>query len=234
MAKKKSSQFIIPASYFTSTVVEEKLDVPTPLIEKSKELVSEVKEDNTSYPSNKSEEKHSIRIEEKEILKPQSLNIDLNKRRGRGSALSLSSIERNKKEKEKSKPKLVDNLDNLPKDPFTEENFLKIWNSYINELHNKGEKIFASILKADIPKIKNNFICVTYPNEMMKKELLKVKPKALSYLRKELNNYEIDFKVSVNEENVKKFAYTTQEKYELLKEKNEAITTLRRTFNLEL
>ncbi|MCK5638160.1 MAG: hypothetical protein KAH67_05570 [Flavobacteriaceae bacterium] len=232
MAKKKSSRFIIPASYFTSLVVGEKLDAPPTIIEKSKELVSEVKEDNASYPSNKSEEKHSIRIEEKEILKPQPLNIDLNKRRG--SALSLSSIERNKKEKEKSKPRIVDNLDNLPKDPFTEESFLKVWNSYINELHNKGEKIFASILKADIPKIKNNFICVTYPNEMMKAELLKVKPKALNYLRKELNNYSIDFKVSVNEENAKKFAYTPQEKYDLLKEKNEAISKLRRTFNLEL
>ena len=69
---------------------------------------------------------------------------------------------------------------------------------------------------------------------MMKAELLKVKPKALNYLRKELNNYSIDFKVSVNEENAKKFAYTPQEKYDLLKEKNEAISKLRRTFNLEL
>lgn len=69
---------------------------------------------------------------------------------------------------------------------------------------------------------------------MMKAELNKVKFKALKHLRKELNNYAIDFKISVNEENVKKFAYTSEEKYDLLKSKNKAIITLRKTFNLEL
>jgi DNA polymerase-3 subunit gamma/tau len=38
----------------------------------------------------------------------------------------------------------------------------------------------------------------------------------------------------VNEINTKRFAYTPQEKYELLKEKNAAISILRKTFNLEL
>ena len=115
---------------------------------------------------------------------------------------------------------MVGNSEDLPKDPFTEETFLKIWVKYIEDLHHKGEKIFASILKADLPTIKSNLICVTYPNEMMKAELLKVKSKALNHLRQKLNNYSIDFKITVNEENTKKFAYTPQEKYDLLKEKN--------------
>ena len=101
-------------------------------------------------------------------------------------------------------------------------------------MHQKGEKIFASILKTNTPKIKKNTIFVTYPNKMMKAELLKVKPKALKYLRKELNNYSIDFNITVNEESAKKFAYTPQEKYELLKEKNKEIALLKKTFNLEL
>ena len=233
MAKKKSSQFIIPASYFASSVVEEKLDAPESQIQKSKELVHEVKEDDISYTPIKKEEKPISQIETKEIQKPESLNIDLNKRRRR-SSLTLSSIERNKNEKQKSTEKVIGNLVNLPKDPFTEENFFKIWNTYINELHDKGEKIFASILKADKPKIKNNFICVSYPNKMMKAELLKVKPKVLKFLRKELNNYSLDFKIDINEENTKVFAYTPQEKFEFLKNKNDAISTLKKTFNLEL
>ena len=68
----------------------------------------------------------------------------------------------------------------------------------------------------------------------MKTELNKVKSKALKYLRQKLNNYDIDFKIIVNEEIEKNFAYTPQEKYEFLKEKNKAISTLRKTFNLEL
>ena len=69
---------------------------------------------------------------------------------------------------------------------------------------------------------------------MMKVELLKVKPKVLRHLRQALNNYSLDFEIHIKEDTSKRFAYTPQEKYELLKEKNEAISLLRKTFNLEL
>jgi DNA polymerase-3 subunit gamma/tau len=235
MAKKKSDRFIIPASYFASVIVEEKLDVlnkgistsspPGVLQEERKEYTSKGKVGTTKI--------NNIRLNDFEIVKPDTQNIDKTRRK---SALSLSSLKRDKLEEEKLKSlkKTVENLEDMPKDPFTEETFLKIWNAYIQDLHIKGEKIFASILKTDTPKIKNNTIFVTYPNRMMKAELLKVKPKALRYLRQELNNYSIDFDITVNEETAKKFAYTPQEKYELLKEKNEAIALLKKTFNLEL
>ena len=77
-------------------------------------------------------------------------------------------------------------------------------------------------------------ILVTYPNQLMKKELLRVRPKVLKHIRSALNNYSVDFEIEVKEENQKRFAYTPQEKYELLKEKNSEISFLRKTFNLEL
>ena len=102
------------------------------------------------------------------------------------------------------------------------------------DLHEKGEKLLASVLKADTPQIRQEKICLTYPNELMKTELLKVRPRVLRYLRDQLNNHGIDFEVTVNEDTTKRFAYTPQEKYELLKEKNKALSSLRRAFNLEL
>ena len=104
----------------------------------------------------------------------------------------------------------------------------------MEDLHQEGEKILASILKADSPKLKGHMIHLAYPNEMMKVELLKVRPKVLRYIRAKLNNYEIDFEIAVNEEHTKRFAYTPQEKYELLREKNKALTLLRKKFNLDL
>ena len=77
-------------------------------------------------------------------------------------------------------------------------------------------------------------IHVAYPNEMMKVELLKVRPKVLRHIREKLNNYEVDFHITVNADNTKRFAYTPQEKYELLKEKNEALALMRKKFNLDL
>ena len=111
---------------------------------------------------------------------------------------------------------------------------MKVWRSYIDTLHGKGEKIFASLLNSDTPEIKDNLILITYPNQMMKTELIKVKSKALRHLREELNNYNLDFKIIVNEETEKNFAYTPQEKYDFLKSKNKSIVALKKTFNLEL
>ena len=231
MAKKKSDRFIIPASHFASIIVEEKLDVKTK--SNALQVLHEERKEYTSKKIIGKDKLKNIHLNQFEIVKPDTQNIDRSQRK---SALSLSSIQRDKIEGEKfkNKAKFVENLDEMPKDPFTEETFLKIWNVYIEDLHKNGEKIFASILKTDTPKIKNNTIFVTYPNKLMKAELLKVKPKALKYLRQELNNFSIDFNITVNEETAKKFAYTPQEKYELLKEKNEALTLLKKTFNLEL
>jgi len=240
MAKKKSNRFIIPAAHFSGIIVEEKLDIPeNSLIGSGNEMVniSQLNETSENYGTGKKTDIKQTKpenLEEKEIVKPERLNLKNNL--PRKSALSLSSLKRNKKEveKQKNKQKEIKEGINLPKDPFTEETFLKIWEEYIESLHGNGEKIFASILKADTPKLKKNLICVVYPNEMMKAELIKVKSKALKYLREKLNNYSIDFQITVNEENTKRFAYTPEEKYELLKEKNKAISVLRKTFNLEL
>lgn len=234
MAKKKSKRFIIPASYFASIIIEEKLDVPDKT-QTTSEVFHEDRKDYKTKAVVSNKKIKNIHLNDFEVVKPDTNNLD-NTRKRPVSDLSISSLKRNKIEKEKlkSKQKIIANLEDLPKDKFTEDTFLKIWNSYIQELHQNGEKIFASILKTDTPKIKNNLIFVTYPNQMMKAELLRVKPNVLRYLKKKLNNYSIDFDITVNEESAKRFAYTPQEKYELLKEKNEAISLLKKTFNLEL
>ena len=81
----------------------------------------------------------------------------------------------------------------------------------------------ASIMNADKPKVNGFMIELTFPNSMMKAEFLKIRPKLLKYFREKLNNYSIDFDIKVNEESEKKFAYTPQEKYNKLLEKNKAL-----------
>jgi len=171
---------------------------------------------------------------EKETIKPVALEQAGNGRRK--SALSLSSLKRNKQEAEELRQRKAreSKTENLPQDSFTQETFNKVWQDYIDGLIQGGEKILASVLMADKPVLKENRICVTYPNQLMKKELLRVRPKVLRHIRSALNNHAVDFEIEVKEENHKRFAYTPQEKYELLKEKNSDISFLRKTFNLEL
>jgi len=55
----------------------------------------------------------------------------------------------------------------------------------------------------------------------------------MSFLRKRLNNYDIALDITVNEEMEKKYAYTPQEKYSKLIEKNANLELLKKTFDLD-
>ena len=67
----------------------------------------------------------------------------------------------------------------------------------------------------------------------MKKEVEREQGPLLQYLKDELKNHLISLKVHVNEESAKKYAFTPEEKYEKLKEKNPAIELLRKEFDLD-
>jgi len=233
MAKKKSKRFIIPSFHFLTTSPLPKATVKVkdiPLAQESTKVTPP-----SAAPVSAIEKPMQAKLNpEKKLSKPKPLELKQTGRRN--SALSLSSLKRNKEEEAifKKKREQREEIKDLPKDPFTQARFLEVWDAYVEDLHEKGEKILASILNADAPKLKGHLIHVAYPNELMKVELLKVRPRVLRFLREKLNNYDVDFQITVNEDHTKRFAYTPQEKYELLKEKNEAIALLRKKFNLEL
>ncbi len=153
--------------------------------------------------------------------------------RRRSSALSLNSVHKKKEDK-----KAIDldetNQDELPKTAFSEADFIKLWDAYKEKLESQGEKIVAAIMNSDTPVIDGHRISLSFPNTMMKGEFNKTKPKLLRHLREALNNYSIDFDLVVKEELTKKFAYTPQEKYNKLLEKNKALATLKNRFKLDL
>ena len=212
--KKKSANYIIPATFFTSIFPVKKQEI----IEKPKPIKKEVTENSVE----------KVVSDAKEISKPPILQ---NLKR-RNNSLSLKSIH-HKKEQQK-KPSEV-NYENHPKDSFSEEDLQKIWSEYQKSQIKKGEKSMASILAASLPKLAENFnIEFVLPNKLMEDQLKSGKPKLLKFLRESLNNYSITINVTVNETVEKKFAYTPQEKYNKLKEKNPHIEKLKDTFQLDL
>ena len=111
---------------------------------------------------------------------------------------------------------------------------MNLWQTYINELNKNGEKLLASLLNSNIPEVNLNILIFTLPNARMQSSFTKVQPRILKYLRENLQNYKIDFKLIINEEFEKKFAYTPKEKYEVLREKNQLISLLKKTFDLDV
>lgn len=166
--------------------------------------------------------------------KPSAKQILIRERSKRISGLSISSLKA-KKEHQRTKKDSSPNEANLPKEPFTEEALQTYWAEFVQLLENSGRKILASNLSTDLPKcLGDHTIWIELPNGTMKKEIEREQGELLSFLKEKLQNYDLTLKISINEEAAKKYAYTPQEKYEKLKEKNPAIELLKNQFDLEL
>ena len=150
----------------------------------------------------------------------------------RSSALSLTSI--NKKKEIEVIEVEYEEIEGLPTDKFSESKVAQLWSKYIERLLEQGKKSVASIMNASKPTIKENEIHFELPNNLMKDQLDRAKGPLLKFLRESLNNFKVTIVIDVNEEVTKKYAYTPQEKYQKLKEKNSAIELLKKTFDLDL
>ena len=225
--KKKDRQSLgpdlIPASQYRNLkkapVPQPKEPLAEPIPPKSKESPEpEKKEPPVSEPSSNVNPKQPVAV----------------KRGERVSGLSLSSI-RAKKLHEAQKKAQSQEDEDLPEDPVAEEALIDHWQEFTKRMEDTGKKILASSLSTDTPKLlKENTIWIELPNSTMKKEVERDSQELMTYLKKVLNNYSLQLKITVNEETAKQYAFTPEEKYQKLREKNPAIDLLRKTFDLDL
>ena len=219
--KKKPSGYIIPAAYFKSKSVSEvktirpdaaPVKITTPNIEKL-EKTDPIKE---VVPK----------------IAPPIPVIQTTQRPSSG--LSLSSI-RKKKEHQIKLMEVTVKEEDLPNDPFTQEDLLKYWAVFVTKLETDGKYNLAAILQIDTPKlIDAHTIRLEFPNTTNKIEVERQQFELLQYLRKAVNNFSITLDINVNETLEKKYAYTPEDKYEKLVEKNKHVELLRKTFDLDL
>ncbi|NJB70438.1 DNA polymerase-3 subunit gamma/tau [Saonia flava] len=243
----KTIDFIIPASFYRSkhpipkkpkqkVAVEEKIGVQPSKIT-TIESPAIVQHKNSDVAVAIEEPKVAI-VEEPEIEEivpstPKKININLDSKRVSG--LSISSLKAKKEHELQKKGEVIDKTQ-LPKEIFTQEDMQKHWHDFVEIIDKKGQKILASNLAADTPKLKSNntSIWIELPNSTMKKEIEREQYDLMEYLKQKLNNYFIELHITVNEATAKKFAFTPEEKYQKLREKNPAIDILRKEFDLDL
>ena len=213
--KKKSANYIIPATFFQSLSPTKK--------KITKILVSKTEAVKTAVTAVVEKPKPAL---ERPILK------NLGRLAKEPSKYSLKGFN---KQKDTKKTTVQENFDNHPKDAFTEKKLQDLWKSYVELLNKKGERSIASIIGTDIPTLGADFqISFTVPNKLMQDQFKKGRPKLMNFLREKLNNYGIAIVVLLNEAVEKKFAYTPDEKYKKLKEKNPLLEKLRQAFELDL
>jgi DNA polymerase-3 subunit gamma/tau len=219
--KKNSKHYIIPPSYFKNKGIT---PIPVTLPKNTLNVSIEEKAIEVTQDSQLVSENVLVNEPAKLILKTDSK---------RTSGLSLSSIKAKKEHLIKQMDVIV-NEEDLPKEDFTEEQLIESWHTFTKKLQAEGKYNLASILNIDTPKIAGTTIHLEFPNSTNKVELERQQYDLLAFIRKELNNFDINLSITVNEEKEKQYAYTAKEKFEKLKEKNPNIDTLRKTFDLDI
>ncbi len=221
--EKKKPDFIIPASFFASKTNDSESF--------KTEVVPATPAEKQEIAAPAPAEKIPAQIEQPVVPEPIK-KIQIKAPEKRVSGLSLSSIKAKKAHENIKMPVVAQ--EELPKESFTEEDMQGHWNDFVQHLEDKGRKILASNLQTDVPKLKNDHVIwIELPNSTMKKEVEREQSLMLDYLKEKLNNYSITLHITVNELVAKKFAFTPEEKYQKLVEKNPALEKLRKEFDLD-
>ena len=227
--KKNSKYYIIPPSYFKKKGI-----TPIPVITPKKDASPAQNKQVLVVKSEKVEDKElPTNTNLAQLQTAETPKIILRQESKRSSGLSLSSIKAKKEHLIKQMEVVIDEQD-LPTEIFTEKELIKFWNLFVKELENEGKHNLASILSIDTPKVKGNTIHLEFPNRTNKVELERQQYDLLTFIRKALNNFEINLSITVNEEKEKQYAFTSMEKYEKLKAKNPNLEILRKTFDLDI
>ncbi|NND62919.1 MAG: DNA polymerase III subunit gamma/tau [Flavobacteriaceae bacterium] len=233
--KLNNKSLVIPPSYFAKVAVPtEKAKVEEPVTEvKSDEpiSVSNISEEKLTQPITAIEEQPAPETQPEEVIARPQIVAERNAKKI--SALSLKSI----KKKQEIKRELVASMptkENLPVKDFTDEQMQDAWKTYAKKIEKEGKYNLLSHLTMGVPKLDGSLIHLVFPNSTIKVEVERAKHELLNFLRTTLENHEIDLSIEVDEQEVKRYAYTPREKFEKLKEKNPMIETLRKEFDLDV
>ena len=118
---------------------------------------------------------------------------------------------------------------------FNIDDLMIHWSNYLHKIESNGSQNMLAILKMDSPKVTSEFnIEFGVANSINKIELNKELESMLPYLRDNLNNHKIQFKINIIERSNESFIYTSEEKYHKMKIINSAVGILKKTFDLDI
>ncbi len=127
------------------------------------------------------------------------------------------------------------NIVNAAKEAFTQQELEATWDKYAEELNAKGRANLSLALLSKRPVLINETIIeFTVNNKALEETINEDKMNFLSFLRRALNNFDIQLNLSVAMLEEKTNLYTATDRFRYLAEKNPAINKLRQAFDLDI
>ncbi|MFL5766036.1 MAG: DNA polymerase III subunit gamma/tau [Bacteroidia bacterium] len=143
----------------------------------------------------------------------------------------LNTDKKNEKQTESTEQKI--NLQ--PKDPFSQQQMELIWEKYANGLKEKGKTNLGIALLSRKPVLSANYVVeFTINNKSIEESINEDKMNFLGFLRKELNNYEIQLTLVMSSADEKTNLYTAVDRYKRLAEKNPLLHKFKQQFDLDV
>jgi DNA polymerase III subunit gamma/tau len=149
------------------------------------------------------------------------------------SGISISAMQNKKIEKQEAEA--IEDLTNKARTDFTLKELMSKWNAFSYQLKEKGRQGLYITLTKRKPTLKENFILeFTIDSEIQKIELEEERSNLLTFIRTELNNYGIQLKVLLNQEDNSVKHLSSKDKFMKMAEKNPALHDLREKLNLDI
>lgn len=149
------------------------------------------------------------------------------------NSVSINSKTFKEEQEKKSIAEKDTDLSKRPTDNYSIEQFNKKWDLYKDKLLKKGKVSLVTVFEY-IPPVNNDTIELLVENKALEEEFNHNKADFIEYIRTELNNFNIQVTTQINKEFKTKKAYTPQEKYEKMLEKNPSLELLKRKLDMDV
>lgn len=236
--KKKSKNFVvskvsdkqIPKDNTKSIDKDIKIQKEISLEKKSKIEIKEysVNDDivDVAYVADVTDVKEKIPVPSEQI-NPQTMSVDSNKK---SKTISISNLL--SKNNEKRKEDIT--ISNVNLKEFSKADLLSNWKEMISILKKNGKSNLAITLGIYDPILLDNFLIeVPLSNSSQIELVFHEKQKILQILRSRLGNDKLDLKTVVVESEKRDVAYTNQDKFNKMLEKNPNLEVLREKLGLD-
>ncbi|MCK5730282.1 MAG: hypothetical protein KAH68_04370 [Draconibacterium sp.] len=114
---------------------------------------------------------------------------------------------------------------------FSKDDLELKWKSFLTQLNDRPN--LKSTL-AHVPELKENSVLfLEIDNSIQYNLITSIKPKLVSFLKKELRNSKIELIIEVRENIKNKIIYTDNDKFDEMSKKNPNLKLLKQKFNLD-
>lgn len=150
-------------------------------------------------------------------------------------SIKINPTSSDEDEKKKEQLTSLDEEEERPEDQFSQADLTALWEKLKDQYRNTSPGIFTALNIYPPVMVDEITIEVGVDNLVQKDSFFEQRPQILSFIRKQLNNYAINFTVVVKETTRKvQKAYLPIEKYQKMIEKNPDVEKLKNDLDLDL